>query len=63
MSHKVQLSHNNGFGGTVERAQNTAHFGVAATCILQRGTCSYMPVTGDYFVVRLLVSSSSLHVL
>ena len=34
-----------------------AHFGVAATCVPQPGTCSYMPATGDDHVVRLQISS------
>jgi len=34
-----------------------AHFGVAATCVLQPVTCSSMPATGDDHVVRLQISS------
>ena len=33
------------------------HFGVAATCVPQLGTCSSMPATGDDHVVRLHISS------
>jgi len=36
-----------------------AHFGVAATCVPQPGTCSSMPATGDDHVVRLQISSPS----
>ena len=69
--HMMQLSHNNGICDTMEcsstllkeRAQNVAHFWVAATCILQHGACSYMPVTGDYLVFRLLVSFPNHHIL
>jgi hypothetical protein len=36
-----------------------AHFGVAAACVPQPGTCSSMPATGDDHVVRLQISSPS----
>ena len=39
------------------RTQNImAHFGIAATCVPQRGTCSSMPATGDDHVVRIQIS-------
>jgi len=42
------------------RAQNImVHFGIAATCVPQRGTCSSMPATGDDHVVRLQISCPS----
>ena len=72
MPHMMELSHNNGTCDTIEhvqfstpekRAQKVAPFWVAVTCIMQHGTRSYMPVTGDYLVVRLLVISSIHHVL
>jgi len=34
-----------------------AHFGVAATCVPQPGTCRSMPATGYDHVVRLQISS------
>jgi hypothetical protein len=34
-----------------------AHFGVAATCVPQPGTCSSMPATGDDRVVRIQINS------
>ena len=41
-----------------KRAQNIiVHFGVAATCVPQPGTCSSIPATGDDHVVRLQISS------
>jgi hypothetical protein len=33
------------------------HFGIAATCVPQPGSCTSMPATGDYHIVRIHIGS------